>query len=67
MAKKKTEEQVLTEKILTKQNKSFPEWKKETLEKIQFDFFRGQDTELEAYVMQREMRQLIMKESKKLL
>ncbi|EOK10932.1 DUF5415 family protein [Enterococcus faecalis] len=67
MAKKKTEEQVLTEKILTKKNKTFPEWKKETLEKIQFDFFRGQDTELEEYVMKREMRQLIMKESKKLL
>ncbi|EGO2715348.1 hypothetical protein IET03_002076 [Enterococcus faecalis] len=65
MGKKKTEKQVVVEKILEKRNKSLADWKKEALDKAQFDFFKGQDADLEAYALDRAMDQLILNECKK--
>lgn len=65
MAKKKTEKQQVVEKLLAKRNKTLVQWKKEVVEKEQFDFFRGQNPELEEYVLEREMDQLILNECKK--
>lgn len=62
---KKTTNQELTEKILTKQGKKFPEWKKATIEKTQIEFFQGKDTDLETYVIDREMTKLVQNECKK--
>jgi len=65
MAKKKTEKQQVVEKLLAKRNKTLVQWKKEVVEKEQFDFFRGQNPELEEYVLERAMDQLILNECKK--
>lgn len=65
MAKTKSEEQKIVEKILEKQNKTYNDWKNETVEKVQIQFFQKKDTDLTDYVIRRESNRLIQKECKK--
>lgn len=52
-------------KILERRGISEMKWKKEVLEKAQFDLFRGKDKELEEYIYQRECKKLVFDEISK--
>ncbi len=65
LAKKKSGLELATSKVLEKQGKTESQWKKETLEKAQFKFFRGEDKDLEEYVLNRAREELIVKEINK--
>lgn len=53
MGKSKTPLDQAFEKLLERKNLTEAQWKKEILEQAQFAFFRGQDKELENFVLQR--------------
>lgn len=65
MAKSKSLLEAAAAKILERRNKTEAQWKKEVLEKTQFDFFRGKDKDLEEYVVKREREKMVFKEMTK--
>lgn len=64
MAAKKTALEEASSKILVRQGKKETEWKKEVIEKAQFAFFKGQDKELEQFIINRARTALVYKEIK---
>lgn len=65
MAKAKTPFEKAASKILERRGVSEAQWKKEVLEKVQFDLFRGKDKDLEEYIYQREREKLVFDEISK--
>lgn len=66
MAKKKSTLEEAAARVLEKRGQSEADWRKNTLEKVQFAFFRGQDKDLEEYVLNRERQKIILKEINKI-
>jgi hypothetical protein len=63
VAKVKTPfEKKAASKILERRGVSEIQWKKEVLEKAQFDLLRGKDKDLEEYIYQREREKLVFDE-----
>ncbi|EFF35543.1 DUF5415 family protein [Enterococcus faecium] len=62
MAKVKTPFEKAASKILERRGVSEIQWKKEVLEKAQFDLLRGKDKDLEEYIYQREREKLVFDE-----
>ncbi|MGL9772669.1 hypothetical protein IGJ98_002880 [Enterococcus sp. DIV0996a] len=65
MAKAKTPFEKAASKILERRGVSETQWKKEVLEKVQFDLLRGKDKDLEEYIYQREREKLVFDEISK--
>lgn len=66
MAKKKEPIEEAANAILQRNNKDALKWKKEQLETAQVKFLRGEDPDLEKFVLNRARQELILKEIKKL-
>ncbi|EGP5212377.1 MULTISPECIES: DUF5415 family protein [Enterococcus] len=62
MAKNKTPIEKAASKFLERRGISETQWKKEVLEKAQFDLLRGKDKDLEEYIYQREREKLVFDE-----
>lgn len=65
MAKAKTPFEKAASKILERRGVSKTQWKKEVLEKVQFDLLRGKDKDVEEYIYQREREKLVFDEISK--
>jgi len=65
VAKAKTPFEKAASKILERRGVSETQWKKEVLEKVQFDLLRGKDKDLEEYIYQREREKLVFDEISK--
>lgn len=65
MAKAKSPFEKAAAKILERRNMPETQWKKEVLQKVQFDLLRGEDKELEEYIYKREREKLILDELSK--
>lgn len=62
MAVKKTKLEQATTKILERQNRKESTWKAEVIEQAQINFFRGDDKEIESFVLNRARQDLVTKE-----
>ncbi|MGK0607117.1 DUF5415 family protein [Enterococcus gilvus] len=65
MAKKKSSLEIAAEKVLEKRHIKEIVWRKEKLEEAQVKFLRGEDPELEAFVLLRERQALVYGEIEK--
>lgn len=65
MARVKSPFEKAAAKILERRNIAEAQWKKEVLQKVQFDLLRGEDKELEEYIYKREREKLILNELSK--
>jgi len=65
VAKAKTPFEKAASKILERRGVSKTQWKKEVLEKVQFDLLRGKDKDVEEYIYQREREKLVFDEISK--
>jgi len=62
MAKKKTPLEEAASNVLKKRNKDEAKWKKEQLETAQVKFLRGQDPEIELFVLTRAREKMVFEE-----
>lgn len=65
MAKKKTPLEEATTKVLQRRNQDEVKWKKDQIETAQVKFLRGEDSEIEAFVLTRAREKLVFDELKK--
>lgn len=65
MAKKKTPLEEATTKVLQRRNQDEAKWKKDQIETAQVKFLRGEDSEIEAFVLTRAREKLVFDELKK--
>lgn len=65
MAKKKTPLEEAATKVLQRRNQDEVKWKKDQIETAQVKFLRGEDPEIEAFVLSRAREKLVFDEVKK--
>lgn len=65
MVKKKTPLEEAASIVLKKRNKDEAKWKKEQLETAQIKFLRGEDSEIDLFVLTRAREELVIEEMKR--